>query len=65
MNHLSVVLIFAGTCSLAACAMSERMMPGTMSDANVLAVLNTIDQSEIEAAQLAKGKSQSSGPSHR
>ena len=53
------LLALAGVFSLTACAVSERMMPGTMSDANVLAVLNTIDKSEIEAAQLAKQKAQS------
>lgn len=60
MKGLYAVQIFVAVFSLPACALSERVMPGTMSDANVLAVLNTIDQSEIEAAQLAKGKAQSS-----
>jgi putative membrane protein len=41
------------------CGMAQRAMPGTMSDANVVAVLNTIDASELEAAQLAKQKAQS------
>jgi putative membrane protein len=50
-----VVIAVASGCSL-----SERVMPGTMSDANVLAVMNTIDKSEMEAAQLAKQKAQSS-----
>lgn len=59
MKTFYVALILAGACSSAACAVSERVMPATMSDANVLAVLNTIDQSEIEAAQLAKRKAQS------
>ena len=37
----------------------QRAMPGTLSNANVVAVLNTIDTSEIEAAQLAKQKASS------
>src|SRR3712207_9107169 len=41
------------------CGMAQRAMPGTMSDSNVVAVLNTIDASELEAAQLAKQKAQS------
>ncbi len=45
---------------LSGCSLAERVMPGTMSDANVLAVMNTIDKSEMEAAQLAKQKAQSS-----
>ncbi len=38
------------------CATAERTMPGTMSKANVVALLNTIDTNEIEAAQLAQQK---------
>jgi putative membrane protein len=41
---------------LLGCAAAERAMPGTLSDANVVSVLDTIDVSEIEAAQLAKQK---------
>jgi len=44
---------------LTGCAAAQRAMPGTMSDANVVAVFNTIDRSEIEAAQLAKQKASS------
>ncbi|ALA59226.1 DUF4142 domain-containing protein [Nitrospira moscoviensis] len=41
------------------CAAAQRAMPSTMSNENVMAVFNTIDRSEIEAAQLAKQKSSS------
>jgi len=44
---------------LSGCAAAQRAMPGTLSNANVVAVLNTIDTSEIEAAQLAKQKASS------
>lgn len=53
-----VAVVLSGLAS--ACSLSERVMPGTMSDANVLAVMNTIDRSEMESAQLAKQKAQSS-----
>jgi putative membrane protein len=55
-----VVLVLA-VCGLASgCAVAQRTMPGaTMSDANIMALLNTIDKSEIEAAQLAEQKAQS------
>lgn len=57
--HLGLVTI--ALCGLTAgCGMAQRAMPGTMSEANVVAVLNTIDASELEAAQLAKQKAQSS-----
>jgi putative membrane protein len=54
-------IVFVAVCGLftMSCAVAQRTMPGTMSDANVLAVLNTIDKSEIEAAQLAKQKAES------
>ena len=41
---------------LSACAAAVRAMPGTLSDANVVSVLDAVDVSEIEAAQLAKQK---------
>ena len=54
-------IVFVAVCGLlmTSCAVAQRTMPSTMSDANVLAVLNTIDKSEIEAAQLAKQKAES------
>jgi len=56
-NAILVVAVYG--CFMTSCAVAQRTMPGTMSDANVLAVLNTIDRSEIEAAQLAKQKGES------
>ncbi|HEU4684912.1 MAG TPA: DUF4142 domain-containing protein [Nitrospira sp.] len=56
----TVMALCAVTVMLSACAMAERAMPGmTLSDANVLGVLNTIDAGEMEAAQLAKEKASS------
>lgn len=61
MNRFTLSLIAVVALGLApGCSLSERVMPATMSDANVLAVMNTIDRSEMEAAQLAKQKAQSS-----
>jgi putative membrane protein len=57
MNSLKLVslaLCLGGL--LSACAAAERAMPGTLSDANVVSVLDAIDVTEIEAAQLAKQK---------
>jgi len=44
---------------MAGCAAAERAMPSTLSDPNIVSVLDTIDVSEIEAAQLAKQKASS------
>ncbi len=54
-----VVFVLAVSALATGCGMAQKAMPGTMSDANVVAVLNTIDASELEAAQLAKQKAQS------
>ncbi len=43
----------------AGCAAGQRAMPGTLSAANTVAVLNTIDKAEIEAAQVAKNRASS------
>jgi putative membrane protein len=59
MKVLNTILCVAVCGVMLSCAVAERTMPGTMSDANVIAVLNTIDKSEIEAAQLAKQKAES------
>jgi len=58
-NLYSLGFLIAVASVASGCALSERVMPGTMSDANVLAVMNTIDKSEMEAAQLAKQKAHS------
>jgi len=41
---------------LCSCAFTEQVMPLTMSHGNVVAVLNTIDQTEAEAGELGKQK---------
>lgn len=51
---VSLALCLGGL--LSGCAAAQRAMPGTLSDGNVVSVLDTIDVSEIEAAQLAKQK---------
>jgi putative membrane protein len=55
----AVIFVLAVTGLATGCGMAQKAMPGTMSDANVVALLNTIDASELEAAQLAKQKAQS------
>jgi len=57
LNVVSLALCLGSL--LSGCAAAERAMPGTLSDANVVSVLDTIDVSEIEAAQLAKEKASS------
>ena len=54
MNLVSLAVCLGGL--LSGCAAAERAMPGTLSDANIVSVLDAIDVSEIEAAQLAKRK---------
>jgi putative membrane protein len=49
----AVTALFAGSL-LSGCASVEQVMPITMSNANVLAVLDTIDEMEIDAGELAK-----------
>jgi putative membrane protein len=50
--------VFAG-CLLSSCAFTEQVMPLTMSHANVVAVLDTIDQIEVDAGELGKDKADS------
>jgi putative membrane protein len=57
---ITIILTMAGTALLSGCAMTQRAMPSTMSDANVVSVLNTIDKTEIDAGQMAKQKASSS-----
>lgn len=51
----SVCMLLGGSL-LCSCAFTERVMPLTMSHGNVVAVLNTIDQTEAEAGELGKQK---------
>ena len=55
----SLVCVLAVSGLAFGCSLAQRAMPGTMSDANVLEVMNTIDRSEIEAAELATQRAQS------
>jgi putative membrane protein len=50
------VCILLGGSLLWSCAFTERVMPLTMSHGNVVAVLNTIDETEAEAGELGKQK---------
>jgi putative membrane protein len=60
MNARTGILVAVAAGSLlSGCAAAQRAMPSTMSNENVMAVFNTIDRSEIEAAQLAKQKASS------
>lgn len=52
----TTVLVFT---LLTGCAMVQRTAPGTLSNADVLSVFGTIDQNEIEAAELAREKASS------
>lgn len=53
-SALTVVAITAGIL-FSGCSLAQRAMPGsTMSNAEVIGLLNTINRSEIDAGQLAK-----------
>ena len=54
---LIVILAALATPALASCALFQKHIPGlTMSDANLVSVLDSIDESEIDAARLAMAK---------
>ncbi len=60
MRSSKMSLVLAGASLIFGCSTIEKLMPGpTLSNANVLSVLNTIDRSEIEAGELAKQKAAS------
>src|SRR5262249_20227736 len=54
-----VLTWFAGSLLLCSCAFTQRVMPLTMTNANVVGVLNTIDQIEVDASELGKEKAAS------
>lgn len=54
----AVFALFVGSL-LPSCAFTERVMPLTMSHSNVLSVLDTIDQIEIDSGELANEKTTS------
>lgn len=41
------------------CALTQRAIPSTMSDANIISLFNTIDANEIEGAQVARRQASS------
>ncbi len=41
------------------CALTQRAMPSTMSDADIVSLFNAIDESEIEGAQIARRQASS------
>ena len=54
---LTVVVTITAGILLSGCSLVQRAMPGsTMSNAEILGVLNTIDRSEIDVGQLALQK---------
>lgn len=56
-SALTVVVTITAGIVLSGCSLAQRMMPGsTLSNAEILALLNTINRSEIDAGQLAKQK---------
>jgi putative membrane protein len=59
-NLLTTIIAIAGSALLSGCSLFQWAMPAaTLSDANVLAMLDTINLSEIDAANLAKQKASS------
>ncbi|HSA85621.1 MAG TPA: DUF4142 domain-containing protein, partial [Nitrospira sp.] len=56
MKSSLILLITITVCvALSGCSLAQRMMPGsTMSNQEILGVLNAINRSEIDAGQLAK-----------
>jgi len=60
MKPQTTIISIAATVILSGCSLFQSVMPGTtLSDANVLAMLNVINLSEIDSADLAKEKSSS------
>ncbi len=56
-SALTVVITITAGILLSGCSLVQRAMPGsTMSNAEILGLLNTINRSEIEAGHLAKEK---------
>ena len=60
MQLLATVMLIVASALLSGCSLFQWAMPGsTLSDANVIAMLDTINLSEIDAAKLAKGRASS------
>lgn len=58
-SSLSVIATIAACLGFSACSLVQRAMPGSMSDADVVGVLNTVNRSEITAGQLARDRASS------
>ena len=59
MNAVVMIVLSAGI-MFSGCSLGQRMMPGsTMSNADILGLLNTINRSEIDAGQLAEQRASS------
>lgn len=56
--HSTVVALVSASL-ITGCALVQQAVPGTMSDANIISLFNTIDQNEVEGAQLAQQKASS------
>lgn len=52
LQRVAAAFVSAGL--IAGCALTQRAMPSTMSDAKVISVFQTIDANEIEGAQVAR-----------
>ena len=49
-----MLLLSSVGASILSCAMVERDLPRTMSDANIVSVINTIDQGELDTAYIVQ-----------
>lgn len=58
MRQFVIAAAVAGTL-VSGCAVAQRAMPGTMSNAAVIGTFNAVDLTEIDAARLAKEKASS------
>lgn len=58
MHHVLIAVIVAGSL-VSGCAVAQRTMPGTLSDAAIIGTFNAVDLTEIDAARLAKEKASS------
>jgi hypothetical protein len=53
-SALAIVVTLTAGVLFSGCSLVQRTMPGSMSNAEILGLLNTINRSEIDAGQLAK-----------
>jgi putative membrane protein len=55
-SALTIGLTFTAGIVLSGCVLTQKMMPGTMSNSEIFGVLDTINHSEIDAGNLAREK---------